>query len=516
MTDNDITFGPFRLDLGERKLSRNGTPVRVNSRALEILCVLAAARGEIVTKDELMARVWPGLVVEENALHVHVSGLRKVIDEGQSGQSFIATAQGRGYRLVGVTCSVPEGRSVTEDQQSLRVAGTSVAVMAFQNMSGDPEQEYFADGIVEDIITGLARIRWLLVIARNSSFIYKGKAVDLKQVGRELGVGYVLEGSVRKAGNRVRITVQLIETQTGTHIWAERYDRLLDDIFAVQDEIAISVIGAIEPSLRRAEIERVKRKRPESLDAYDLVLRALPFVYKFMPHGADPAIPILRKALELDPGYADAHAALAWCFQFRFNRGGRHEEDRAASIYHARAAVTTGGDNATALAIAGIVVLFDNRDIAAAFDLFDRALALSNSNVFALCLSATALAWRGMPELAIERARHALRISPFDTLNYLSYIALSIASFQTGRFDEARDAARRAVESNPDFSVPHALLAAALARLGQAEEARAEALQVLALEPPFSIDRYSAMVELTPTVFRPFADVWREIGLPDD
>jgi len=338
----------------------------------------------------------------------------------------------------------------------------------------------------------------------------------VKQVGRELGVRYVLEGSVRKVGERVRISVQLVETQTGTHLWAERYDRLLDDIFALQDEIAISTIGAIEPSLRKAEIERVKRKRPENLDAYDLVLRAMPFVYKFMPQGADTAIPILKKALELDPGYADAHAALAWCFQFRFNRGGRHEGDRAASVYHARAAVTAGGDNATALAIAGAVTLFDDRDIASAFGLFDRALTLSNSNVFALCLSATALAWRGMPEPAIERARHALRISPFDTLNYLSYIAISIANFQTGRFDGARDAAQRAVESNPDFSVSHALLAAALGRLGQAQEAKAEALQVLALEPAFSIARYSAMVELAPTVFRPFAEVWREIGLPDE
>jgi len=263
MPDSTVMFGRFRIDLGERKLTRDGTPVRVNSRALEILCVLAAARGEIVTKDELMARVWPGLVVEENALHVHVSGLRKALDEEKRGESFIVTAQGRGYRLVGVPYSDPECRSTADDQQSLGAAGTSVAVMAFQNMSGDPEQEYFADGIVEDIITGLARIRWLLVIARNSSFIYKGKAVNVKQVGRELGVRYVLEGSVRKVGERVRIAVQLIETQTGTHLWAERYDRLLDDIFALQDQIAIGAIGAIEPSLRRAEIERVKRKRPE-------------------------------------------------------------------------------------------------------------------------------------------------------------------------------------------------------------------------------------------------------------
>ena len=188
-------------------------------------------------------------------------------------------------------------------------------------MSADPEQEYFADGIVEDIITGLSRIRWLFVIARNSSFIYKGKAVDVKQVGRELGVRYVLEGGVRRAGNRIRITAQLVDAETGAHLWAERYDRLLDDIFAVQDEITMSVIGAIEPSLRKAEIERIKRKRPDSLDAYDLVLRALPFLYSAMPGGVATAIPLLEKALELEPDYARAQADLAWCLHHRFSRG---------------------------------------------------------------------------------------------------------------------------------------------------------------------------------------------------
>jgi TolB-like protein len=193
-------------------------------------------------------------------------------------------------------------------------------------MSGDPEQEYFADGIVEDIITGLARIKWFFVIARNSSFIFKGKAVDVKQVGRDLGVRYVLEGGVRKAGNHVRITAQLIDARTGIHVWAERYDRLLDDIFTVQDEIAMSVIGAIEPSIRKVEIERVRRKRPESLDAYDLVLRALPLVHKLMPRDATAAIPLLERALELEPDYAGAHALLAWCFHFRYRRGDLRED----------------------------------------------------------------------------------------------------------------------------------------------------------------------------------------------
>jgi adenylate cyclase len=190
----------------------------------------------------------------------------------------------------------------------------SIAVLPFTNMSGDPEQEYFADGMVEDIITGLSRIKWLFVIARNSTFVYKGKPIDVKQVGRELGVRYLLEGSVRKAGNQVRVTGQLIDTANATHVWAQRYDRAFDDIFALQDELTMSVIAAIEPTLRQAEIERAKRKRPDSLDAYDLYLRALPLVFTAMPEFSDQALPLLQQAVAIEPDYAVAHAYIAWCY----------------------------------------------------------------------------------------------------------------------------------------------------------------------------------------------------------
>jgi adenylate cyclase len=383
-------------------------------------------------------------------------------------------------------------------------------------MSGDPEQEYFADGIVEDIITGLSRIKWLFVIARNSGFIYKGKAVDVKQIGRELGVRYVLEGGVRKSGSRIRITAQLVEAETGAHLWAERHDRLLDDIFTLQDEITLSVIGAIEPSLRKAEIERIKRKRPDSLDAYDLVLRALPFLYSAMPEGVATAIPLLEKALELEPDYARAQADLAWCLHHRFSRGEHHEEDRAAAIRHAHAAVAGGGDDATTLAIAAFVISLDEHDNATALNLFDRALALSNSNVFALGCSAVTLAWMGKTEPAIERAQRALRLSPFDPLNVRPHDALAIAYFHTKRYDEAADAARSAIEFNPGFSVSHALLAAALTRVGRVEEGKAAAQRVLALQPTFTIRKFLVTVGLVPAVFTPFADAWREAGLPGE
>jgi tetratricopeptide (TPR) repeat protein len=369
--------------------------------------------------------------------------------------------------------------------------------------------------MVEDIITGLSRIKWLFVIARNSSFVYKGKAVDIRHLGQDLGVSYVLQGSVRKSGDRVRIAAQLIEAHGGVQVWAERYDRLLGDIFAVQDEIAMSVIGAIEPGLRKIEVERIKRKRPDSLDAYDLVLQALPFIYKLMPEGSAPAIPLLQKALQLEPDYSFAHAALAWCFHIRFGRGGLKEEDRRSAIHHAQAALSGAGDDATTLAISAFVIWFEEHDVTTAFDLFDRALAISNSNFVALSTSAVALAWTGKSELAIERAQHALKLSPFDSQNHLSYQALAGANFHLKRYAEACEAARRAVELNPSFSVPYAYLTAALICSGRDQEARTAAQSVLKLDPSFTIRRFSATVGVKPEVFLAFANAWREAGLPE-
>ena len=219
----------------------------------------------------------------------------------------------------------------------------SIAVLPFQNMSGDPEQEYFVDGMVEDIITGLSRIKWLFVIARNSSFTYKGRSVDVRQVGRELGVRYVLEGGVRKAGNRLRITAQLIEAETGAHLWADRFDGALDDVFELQDQITERVVGIVEPSLQHSEIERARQKRPENLDAYDLYLRALPYSATRQLADARIAADLLESALKLNPRYATAHALLALCYQMIFVQGGHREEDKTAGLKHARAAIAGAG-----------------------------------------------------------------------------------------------------------------------------------------------------------------------------
>ena len=321
----------------------------------------------------------------------------------------------------------------------------SIAVLPFQNLSGDPEQEYFVDGMVEDIITGLSRIKWLFVIARNSTFTYKGRAVDVKQVGRELGVRYVLEGSVRKAANRVRFTSQLIEAQSGAHLWAERYDRPLDDIFAVQDEITLSVVGAIEPSVRQAEIERTKRKRPDSLDAYDLVLQALPHAYTAMPEGARKAIPLVERALALEPNYPLAHGLAAWGHHILFNRAGMREEDRRAAIDHAHQAITYGRGDAMALTLGGFVVSMVEHDRVAAVEAFETALAVSPSSAPTYFFGSCALSLAGEAERPIDWGQRGLRLSPYDALAFLAWFGISLGHFQRGRFTEAIDAARRSI-----------------------------------------------------------------------
>ena len=509
-------FGPFRLDVAAGILFRGAEPVALGQRAIALLQILVEGGGNPISKDRLIESAWPGLAIEESNLAVQIAALRRIFAEEPGGDSWIETLPRRGYRYVGpVAVKEQENQGAAGNEQPALAPPDkpSLAVMPFTNLSGDPEQEYFADGMVEDIITGLSRIKWLFVIARNSSFIYKGQAVNVGRVGRELGVRYVLEGSVRKAGERVRVSGQLIETETSVHLWAERYDRRLDDVFALQDEITLNVVGAIEPSLREAEIERVKRKRPENLDAYDLVLRALPHVCLPMPAEAAKAMPLLERALTLEPDYAGAHGYLAWCHQILFVRGGFNKENHDAAIRHARAALSYGRDDTTALALGGFVISITEHDRATAFEALEQALAISPSSSFALFCGSAALAYAGEAERGIDWAERALRISPFDRMNHLSYHALAIAHFLRGRYDEAAHAARRSVQSFPSSSVSRSVLAAALAKLGRIEEAKAVALQVLALDPSFSAARFCAATGLPTPLAEQMTDAWTTAGL---
>ncbi len=391
----------------------------------------------------------------------------------------------------------------------------SIAVLPFQNMSGDSEQEYFADGMVEDIITGLSRIKWLFVIARNSTFTYKHRAIDVKQVGRELGVRYVLEGSVRRAADRVRITGQLIDAVSGAHVWAERYDRKSNDIFALQDEITLSVVGAIEPSLRLAEIERVKRKRPDSLDAYDLVLQAQPDVFSGMPNRATKALALLDRALALNSNYGLAHAFAAMSYHNRFLRAGLHEQDRTASVHHAQAAIAYGQDDALALTFAGFSIGMDANDRSSAFAAFDAALALSPSSALTYYCGSAILGWGGEAERAIEWAERGIRLSPFDPWRFAAYHALTLGHFHRGRYQEAADSAYKAVQANPGHSISRMLLAATLAKVGRSDEAKAAAAHVLELQPTFRYSKQFFGVNCAPALAASLGEALGETGLPE-
>ena len=391
----------------------------------------------------------------------------------------------------------------------------SIAVLPFSNMSDDAAQEYFADGMVEDIISGLSRVKRLFVIARNSSFTYKGKAVDVKQVGRELGVRYVLEGSVRKSGDNLRITGQLIDTTTGAHVWAERYDRKIEDIFALQDEMTTAIVGAIVPSLRRAEAERIKRQRPDSLDAYDLVMQAQADVDSGLPDRAVNALALIQRALALDPNYALAHAYAAMSYHNRFLRAGLHEADRAASVQHAQAAILHGQDDALALTFAAFSIGMDGHDRASAFTAFESALTISPSSALTYIMGSVVLAWAGEAQRAIEWSERGLRLSPFDPWAFAAYDAQAMGHFRLGQFDQALQAAYKSVQANPAHSITHVQLTASLAKLGRLAEARAAAAKVLELQPNFRFSRQFAGVGCEPALAASMGEALGTAGLPE-
>ena len=389
----------------------------------------------------------------------------------------------------------------------------SIAVLPFENMSGDPLQDYFADGMVEDIITGLSRIKWLFVIARNSSFVYKGRPVDVRQAGRELGVRYLLEGGVRKSGRRLRITAQLVEAETGAHLWADKFDGELEDVFDLQDQITERVVGIVEPSVQKSEIERSRRKRPESLDAYNLYLRALPFVRSIDPESAPIATGFLGDALKAYPNFACARlsrmVAPDSVHACRFD-----EAERAAAMRHARAATANDVDEATALAIAAMVIGLLRKDGPSALDTIERALSFNPSSAVAHYFGGELYAWSGDPVRGINLAKRALRLSPFDPLSYIAHRAFGIASFHQGRYEEAVSWWEKCWRANPKFGGFLFGKAAALASAGRMSEAKPVLEKVLELEPSFNI-RTIRELGYAPEIEVLWLRAARLLGVPD-
>jgi TolB-like protein len=360
----------------------------------------------------------------------------------------------------------------------------SIAVLPFQNMSGDPEQEYFADGMVEEIITALSRIRWLFVIARNSSFTYKGQSVEVRQVGRELGVRYVLEGSVRKAGQRVRITTQLIDAVSDTHLWADRFDGSLEDVFDLQDQVATGVAGVIEPTLQAAETARSARRPTNDLTAYDLFLRALPSFFSLTQDGFRRALDLLDQAITRDLGYGPALAYAAHCRMRMYWEGWSKdpEEDRRRAIDLARRALQSASDDPVALINAAYVQATFEEQLAGSAAIFDRALALNPSYARGWSLSGTQRMHEGQLDIAIEQMQRAMRLSPRERSN-ATLTVLGVALLLNRQFDTAAETLVAAVQANPGYPASYRGLASCYAHMGRLEEARAVIERLRLLTP---------------------------------
>jgi TolB-like protein/Tfp pilus assembly protein PilF len=518
------------LDPERRELTRGTEAIAIGPQVFDLLLYLVRNREHVVSKDELLDEVWGGRIVSESTLTSHINAARRAIGDSGQEQRLIRTIARKGFRFVGdvgvgqpsVGFSSQNADLARWDEASSHALALpdrpSIAALPFLNLSGDPEQEYFADGVVEDIISALSRIRWLFVVARNSSFTYKGRAVDVKQVGRELGVRYVLEGSVRKAANRVRITGQLVDATSGGQIWAERFEGTLDDLFKLQDELTENVVGAIAPQLERAEIERAKRKSTENLDAYDYYLRGTANLHQGTREAINEALPLFHKAIQFDPDFASAYAMAAWCHVWRKINGWMSDRSQevAEGARLARLAVDLGKDDAVALARSGGALCHFAGDLETSVALIDRALVLNPNLAAAWYIGGFVRIYRGEPDDAIERLARAMRLSPLDPEMFRMQAGTALAHLFAGRFDAASAWAEKASRDLPTFLIPASIIAASHALAGRTDEARRAMDHLRQLD---STLRISSLTDWLP-IHRPedlalFADGLRKAGLPE-
>ena len=471
---------------------RGGAQVPLQPQVFDLLVYLVEQRGRVVSKDDLIGHVWGNRIVSDSALNSRINAARKALGDDGAAQRLIKTVPRQGFRFIGeVLEQLPAAApaSVQAERAPARTAPDrpAIAVLAFENMSDDPEQEYFGDGISEDILTALSKLRWFLVIARNSSFTYKGRAVHTRQIAEELGVRYILEGSVRKAGDRVRITAQLNDATTGSHLWAERYDRELVDVFEVQDEITNAIVAAIEPQIHAAENFRARRKQPSSLDAWDLLMRALSHYWRVTRQDHAIAQTLLEKAVAIDPDYGQALSVLAACHMFGVHLGWA-ELSRAAPIAEraALAAVRCDREDAWAHAALGSVY-FSTRRLDDALSEFEQALALNPNFSLAQGYYALALSYAGRPAHAFEAAQKAIRLSPRDP-SLAIYIGIAgYARFTERRYDEAIALAREAIRHRGDLTGAYRVLAVSAGMSGDKPLAAMALRQLRRVQPNISL-----------------------------
>lgn len=520
-------FGFFTLDSARRELSRDGAEIAVEPQVFDLLRVLIERRDRVVSRDDLLGAVWNGRIVSEATLGSRINAARTAIGDTGTEQRWIRTLPRKGVRFVGAVREAASEVSLGIAPEDAAEAGVTwltgprlpaVAVLPFTNMSADPEQAYFADGITEEIITALSRVSGLFVIARNSTFTYRGAAIDVRRVGQELGVGYVVAGSVRRGGSRLRITGQLVDAGTGAHLWADSFDGGLDDVFALQERVAARAAAAIEPTLQLAEIGRLGRDAPAHPDAYDRLLRANARLADFAAAGMAAALDHLDEALALDPGYAPAMAAAAYCraqchFQGWIAQG---DAERAAAVRLAWGAVERAPGDAQVLWMAAFAVWNmseTGRDRAR--DLFGRALLVNPNSALALTLAGWIETMCGRAEAGRAMVERALQLNPRDPRGWLMSGVMAVAAVSEADYPEAIRWAERALAQNRRFAVALRALAVAHVGLGQPERARQAVAELLAIEPGLTVSGFLARIPFPVAALgQRYAAALAEAGLP--
>jgi len=514
-----FSFEGYVLDPDRRELLANGRLVPVEPRVFDLLVCLIHNRDRVVSKDDLIAAVWDGRIVSESALTSCLNAARSVVGDSGEAQRIIRTFPRRGVRFIAEVC---DDSASTAAPVAAPVSAPpdrpSIAVLSFTNIGNDPEYEYFADGMADEIITALSRCNWLLVIARNSSFSYKGRSVDVRQIGRELGVRYVLEGSVRRGGDRLRFTGQLIDAASGATIWADRFDGEMRDVFDLQDRFTECVVAAIEPKLQLAEIARVRSKPAGNLDAYELVLRAQQLVYEFTDQSLTSALGCLDQALAIDPNYPQAMGLAAYCYAERRLQGWTQDlpSEIAAGIRLALRAVEIAIDDGNVLWMSGFAVWHCALDAPRAKDLAYRSLALNPNSASALATAAWIEVTTGQIAEGLELFNRAERLSPRDPRGWMISIGFATAFLAERKFEQAIAYSEKALVENPRSAVALRILVSCLAHLGQMERTTRLMQDVLRIDAQLTVSKMHARLPfMDDRLWKVYAAGLRLAGLPE-
>ncbi len=475
-----IALGPFTFDAVRATLVRDGVSVPLGQKAAALLAALIGADGKPLAKSDLMQAGWPGMAVEEGNLTVQIAHLRKVLGPGPQGQDWIVTVPRVGYRLI--LPQVPPPMTHETPKPAL-------AVLPFVNLGGDPAQDYFADGVVEDIITALSKFRSFAVIARNSSFTYKGRAVDVRQVGEDLGVRYVLEGSIRRAGDRLRISAQLVECENGQHIWAEQFDGKVEDVFDFQDRITESVATVVEPHIQRAELERSRRERPGSIAAYDFYLRALPRLSMETPKDNAEAFALLTEALALEPDNPVFLAFASFAIGQSIVAGFPHvrSDDRQKCANLSRRGLERAAGDATVIAHCSMGLLHFTKDYDWAMAAILSAVEANPNDLQVVCRAGIAHLHCGNVADSLEYLHRAIRLSPRDPSSHIALTGIADCHMALGDYPEALLWAARSLALTPNYGCTYWILIAANAQLGRMDEARKYLDQFRKLAPGVTV-----------------------------